>query len=149
MLAGRPTSKDIEAKRIRLEQMEAEHQARLDSLSRVQASIRDSLAVLDSLKQGGNDIIGSRQISPDSKKTLVHRYYVIIGTFGSTENALRLSGRAEAKGFPAVLIKYSNGFTAVGICPSNTLKEVCSKIKEAVQEPFCPPDAWILDNSTL
>lgn len=50
-LAGRPTSADIEARRAAIEAVqEAEHQARMDSLAKVEKQLADSLAVLDSLK---------------------------------------------------------------------------------------------------
>ena len=49
-LAGRPTSRDIEAKRLRIEREAEAHQRRLDSLKLVQKQISDSLATLDSLR---------------------------------------------------------------------------------------------------
>ena len=49
-LAGRPTSAEIEAKRKVIELAEAaKHQARMDSLTRIEKQMADSLAVLDSL----------------------------------------------------------------------------------------------------
>ena len=58
-LAGRPTSEDVELKRIEiLRAEEAALQARLDSLRNVeQRMIQDSLNALDSIRQLGGSIL--------------------------------------------------------------------------------------------
>ena len=49
-LAGRPTSDEIAAKRELIQREEAAHQARMDSLSRIEKAKADSLALLDKIK---------------------------------------------------------------------------------------------------
>ena len=58
-LAGRPTSEDVEAKRLELLRAEeAALEARLDSLRNVeQRMIADSLNALDSIRQLGGSIL--------------------------------------------------------------------------------------------
>lgn len=145
-LAGRPTSADIEAKRQLIEREELAHKARLDSLKAVHQSITDSLAVLDSIRMNRSSLVEARQLTESAKSSLSHRYYIVIGSFSSIENAEKLLGRAEQAGYEAELIAYRNGFTAVGVCPSNTLQKVFESLKKVRTESFCPADAWILDN---
>ena len=40
----------------------------------------------------------------------------------------------------------TNGFTAVGCCPSDNLTEVYASLRKLREEDFCPADAWILNN---
>lgn len=145
-LAGRPTSADIEAKRQLIEREELAHKARLDSLKAVHQSITDSLAVLDSIRMNRSSLVEARQLTESAKSSLSHRYYIVIGSFSSIGNAAKLSERAEKAGYEAELISYRNGFTAVGVCPSNTLQKVFESLKKVRTESFCPADAWILDN---
>lgn len=145
-LAGRPTSEDIEAKRLRIEQEVAEHQRRLDSLQAVEKQVSDSLATLDSLRADKQTLISSKQLASGGKYSLPYRYYVVVGSFGYPDNARRQAARVEDAGFAATLIPFKNGFTSVGICPSNSLNEVYASLKKLRSEPFCPVDAWILKN---
>ncbi|MCR4824073.1 MAG: SPOR domain-containing protein [Bacteroidales bacterium] len=145
-LAGRPTSREIEAKRMQIEQEAAAHQHRLDSLKTVQKQISDSLATLDSLRNANETLISSRQLAAGGKYKLPYRYYLMIGSFGSPENADRQAAKAEKAGYPATKIPFQNGFTSVAICPSNSLSEVYASMKKLRSEAFFPQDAWILNN---
>lgn len=144
-MAGRPTSADIEQKRALIEAQKAAHQERLDSLDAIQKQMADSLAVLDSMKQSGSNLVETRQLTGDTKAGLTARYYVIVGAFGKIENAHKLVAAAEEQSYKAELISYVNGYTAVGICGSNSLSEVYASLQKVRQSGFCP-DAWILDN---
>ena len=145
-LAGRPTSKQIRAKQERIEREAQQHQRRLDSLKLVQKQISDSLATLDSLRNAKETLISTRQLSGGRKYDIPYRYYVMIGSFGSADNATRQAARAEEAGYPATLIPFRNGFTAVGCCPSDKLTEVYASLRKLREEDFCPSDAWILNN---
>ena len=145
-LAGRPTSRDIEAKRLRIEREAEAHQRRLDSLKLVQKQISDSLATLDSLKNAKESMISTRQLATKREHELPYRYYVMIGSFSSPANAERQAGKAEQAGYPATLIPFRSGFVSVGICPSNSLTEVYASLRKLRGERFCPKDAWILKN---
>lgn len=144
-IAGRPTSADIEAKRELIETEQEEHRRRLDSAAAVRQKIADSLAIMDSLSRMKDTVIESRELSEESRLALSSRYYVVIGAFGNPANARKHASRAEENGYPAVLIRYRNGFTAVGICPSDSISEAFRSMKSVREDGFCP-DAWILDN---
>ena len=146
-LAGRPTSKEIRAKQERIEQDAREHQQRLDSLKQVQQQISDSLSTLDSLRSANETLISTRQLASDGRKyDLPYRYYVMIGAFSNPANADGQAARARTAGYDATLIQFRNGYTAVGVSPSNSLTEVYASLKKLREESFCPPDAWILNN---
>ena len=87
-LAGRPTSADIEARRAAIEAVqEAEHQARMDSLAKVEKQLADSLAVLDSLKNMNETMLEPKSMGGLESGVLTHRYYLILGCFMDTGNA--------------------------------------------------------------
>lgn len=144
-VAGRPTSEDIRAKKEMIEREEAEHRARMDSLQNLRKSVADSLAVVDSLRSGDSPLIFSRPLADESVRELANRYYVVIGAFGNADNAAKCASSAEDAGYRPCRIKYRNGFTAVGICATDSISEAYASLK-AVRGGFCK-DAWILDNS--
>ena len=145
-LAGRPTSRDIEAKKAQIEREAAIHQQHLDSLKAVQQQISDSLATLESMREANETLLSTRQLAGGGKYNLPYRYYVMIGAFSSPENAARQASKAEKAGYAATQIPFKNGFTAVGVSPSNSLSEVYASLKKLREEAFCPKDAWILNN---
>ncbi len=145
-VAGRPTSEDIRVKREMIEREEAEHRARMDSLQSLRKSVADSLAVVDSLRSGKSPLIFSRPLAPGAMRELTSRYYVVVGAFGKADNAAKCASSAEEAGYEPCMIKYRNGFTAVGICATDSISEAFASLK-AVRGGFCK-DAWILDNSS-
>ncbi len=145
-MAGRPTSEEIEAKRQLIESEQAGHRGRLDSLEIMQAQISDSLEILDSIKAMKSSIVEARQLSESVRRSLPSRYYVIVGTFGKADNAAKCASLAEKAGYTPTQIRYRNGFTAVGVCATDSLPEAFSKLSEIRGSGFCA-DAWILDNS--
>ena len=84
-LAGRPTAAKLEE--IRQEQMrqeEARHQARIDSMKRVQAAMADSLAALeahliDSIYQASGTIVNTAKIGGIYTAKLEEKYSIIVG----------------------------------------------------------------------
>lgn len=144
-LAGRPVSSEIEARRAEIVAIQqAAHQARLDSLKRVERQVADSLAVLDSLKT--LKITLSRPTINGGLDTdmLEHRYYVVVGSFMDKGNAAYLAKKVENYGYTATLINFRNGYTAVGICPADNIVEAFDSLKKVKEEPFSPKDEWIL-----
>lgn len=147
MLAGRPTSEEIESKKLEiLKAQEAIEQARLDSLVREQKMVQDSLAALDSLKQQGGTILNPAKLGGLFSTKLEARYYVIVGAFRQRANAEVLLEKAAALGYKPALILFRSGMIAVGLCPVNTLPEAVASLKKVKMESFCPSDAWILVN---
>ena len=153
-LAGRPTSQEIDAKPMAIEQEAAAVRHRKDSIEaaasqereRIRKWVADSLALEDSLRRSGDDVVKSSERMGVSSASLTYRYYVMVGAFSSSANAARQVARAEKAGFTATVIPLKNGISAVGVCPTNSLNEVCASLKKVRREPFCPADAWILRN---
>lgn len=146
-LAGRPTSEDIQAKKIEIQLAEqAMLQARLDSLKREQQIVQDSLAALDSIAQYGGTILNPAKLGGLFATKLEARYYVIIGAFGVRSNAEKLLLRAQNAGYEPALISFNNGLIAVGLCPCNNIVNAKDALKKVKGETFCPKDVWLLLN---
>ena len=152
-LAGRPTSVEVESRRLEVMRIEeARHQARLDSIRQEHKMMLDSiarldsLAVLDSIRQVGGSVLNPSSLGGLFSTKLEARYYVIVGSFRSRDNAEKLHRRVEAKGYTPALISFRNGLIAVGLCPCNTIKDAHSALKTVKKESFCPAGAWILLN---
>lgn len=150
VLAGRPTSRDIETKKIEILRAEQEaelaaEQARLEE-ERLQKVAKDSLAALDSISQFGGSVLNPAKLGGLFATKLEARYSVIIGAFMLRSNAEALFKKAKAAGYSPSLISFNNGMVAVGVCPSNTIIEAKEGLKKVRMEWFCPVDVWILLN---
>ena len=129
-LAGRPTSEDIEVRKLQMLRAEqALHQARIDSLKRQEEMLRDSLArldslaALDSIHQAGGSILNPSAMGGLFATKLEYRYHIIVGSFRTRSNAEKLLGTASERGYSPMLISFRGGLMAVGVCPCNTLVE--------------------------
>lgn len=145
-LAGRPTSKDIEAKRELIRQEEAAHQARLDSLKLVEKALADSLEMIDRIHRSGEMFLSLSSLRGASAASLSHRYYIMAGAFANAENASWMASRIAARGYEVVRIPYGNGFTAVGLAGEDSLTGMWEALQKVKTESFCPKDVWILVN---
>lgn len=146
-IAGRPTSEEIENKRIEiLREQEAVEQARLDSLRRQQQIVRDSIAALDSIRQQGGTILNPAKLGGLFATKLDARYYIIVGSFRQRANAEQMLRNISGMGYAPALISFKNGMIAVGLCPVNTLPDALTSLKKVKSESFCPSDVWILVN---
>ena len=145
-VAGRPTSEDIEAKRIAIMKAEeAAHQARLDSIRRVEEKVvSDSLAALDSLAAQGVVISDASRLGGLVEESHGPRYRIVLGVFRERDNARKLASQAEAKGFSAQLLDCRRGMIAVGVCPSDKIARTFEDLNRLRSESFCPKDSWIL-----
>lgn len=150
-VAGRPTSKQVEAIRVqRAMEEEARHQARLDSMRRVQQQIADSLAMeqylLDSLSQSKGAVMTPASLGGIGVSNLQYTYYIVVGAFRDPTNALRKKTQCDDAGFTAKIINFRNGLNAVAVCPSNSIAETIKNLKLVKGQSFCPQDGWILVN---
>ncbi len=145
-VAGRPTSRDIEEKRIMIiKAEEAALQNHLDSVRLAQEkAVADSVAAMDSLKAYGVMINGPAWIGGLSGMELESGYYVIVGAFRERERAENLFSTASEKGYSPVLLDCRSGMTAVGLCPSDDIVAVADSYRRLRNEPFFPEGAWIL-----
>ena len=150
-IAGRPSAKEVEAIRVeRVKQEEARHQARLDSMKRIQQQIADSLAteqyLLDSLSQSKGTVMTPSSLGGIGVSNLEYKYYIVVGAFRDPTNALRKKTQCDDAGFTAKIINFRNGLNAVAVCPSNSIAETIKNIKSVRGKSFCPTDGWILVN---
>ena len=146
-LAGRPTGAELADKQARiLAVQEAKHQARIDSMRRIEQALADSLAVLDSLKQMRGTILNPAALGGLYTTKLDYRYYIVVGAFTVRSNAEKLLQRVQDAGYVATLISFRNGYNAIGVCQTDHLPEAFTSLKKVKEEDFCPPDAWILVN---
>ena len=161
VLAGRPTSREIEEKRKAILLLDAvEPQA--DTVQLAEEPVVEQPAASETepakapatqseTKQEVKQTTTSGGIRVSTRKAEIfndpkpeYRYYVMIGTFGSRDNAVRLSGKAGEAGYPVTLLPFGNGMTTVAVCPTNDFGDVCAALEKLRKESFCPKDACIL-----
>ena len=152
-LAGRPTSEQLEEKRVAIERIQAEerYRAQLDSLEKVRQRMADSLAVLevhllDSLSQAKGTILNPSKMGGLYTTRLSAHYYIIVGAFRTRSYAERKLTKCNEAGYTATIISFRNGLLAVGVCPSDSLNETVRKLRELRGNGICPEDGWILVN---
>ena len=122
-MAGRPTSKDIAAKRAMIEWKEKEKAA-------AEAAAADTAAlasVAEAVEEPAAPV----------------RYTIILGAFKEKANAEKLAAKAGAEGYPAELVTYSSGMTVVSVCPSATLEDARRALEEISDKSFFQKNAWI------
>lgn len=142
--AGRPTSADIEAKRV---VVEAEKKAREDSLKAVKAAekvIADSLATLEALKTAGYRLVPASSFESRVKTKLDHTYYIIIGAFRTETYATIAFDKAKAAGYDPCYIRFESGLKAVALSGVDRLSAALELREKVSSEPFVPKESWIL-----
>lgn len=148
-LAGRPTSSELarmKEKKLGIEaEKAAKEAARLAEDQRRRQIVADSLAALDKIASGAVVMKPARNLTSRSMEALDRHYYVMIGSFGEAANAVRLKDKAEAAGYTAILLSFSNGLTAVASCATDCVSDAVSSLERLRQEPFCPADAWLME----
>ena len=160
-VVGRPTSDEIEVRRVAVEQDKAQkaelarEQARLDSLAEVkqrmmaarEMEMRDSLSAHTALKEKGCVLYDLSSLKGLASGELAHRYYFIVGSFRDAANADKfISKIAEDSAMEPVQVHFRTGMVAVGVCPRDKISQMVSVIDEVRAKSFCPKDAWILVN---
>ena len=122
VLAGRPTSKEIEAKRAEILRSAQDDK---DSLQVVKPEMTEPVPVR----------------TTGEKK----RFYVIMGAFSSRENAEKYAERIKSFGYEPEFFGFTEGRTAVGIGGTDDPEEAKAFMKELKGQDFCPEGVWILD----
>ena len=152
VLAGRPTSAEIEELRVEIQRVEAEAlKARLDSLERVRVQrSRDSLARLDSLAVVDSIVSKAGPIqTPEKYKGLIAgdvkaRFYVIVGAFKSPTNAEAFRNMVIKRGYEADRFSFQNGLHAIGVCPSDHISGIHKSLKDVSSDRFFPKGVWVI-----
>lgn len=143
-IAGRPTSKDIEAKKAAIAADELVQKARLDSLAAVKKLEADSLKAVNELPVLVDMVPVGKT---GNKAVLEHRYYIVIGAFSNAANAKRLADRYNSAGYESVLLPYRSGFTAVALCPADKIADLhASFLRLQADSANCPKEMWVLVN---
>ena len=151
-LAGRPTTQDLETKRLTIQrQEEARLQARLDSMEKAQQRMADSLAaleahLLDSLSQARGTILNPSKLGGLYTTKLETRYCIIVGAFRTRAYAERKLKKCEEAGYTATIVSFRNGLLAIAVCPSDDLNVTLRKLRELRGKGICPNDGWTLVN---
>ena len=122
VLAGRPTSKEIEAKRAEI--------------------LRSAQDDKDSVKVVKPEVTEPVPVRPTGEKK---RFYVIMGAFSSRENAEKYAERIKSFGYEPEFFGFTEGRTAVGIGGTDDPEEAKAFMKELKGQDFCPEGVWILD----
>lgn len=144
VLAGRPTSKDIEAKRELILRSAQDDKVTAPS---------DTVASTEQPVSTGQDeakpdtVAPERPTSPQivSKTGEKKRFYVIMGAFSSRENAEKYAARIKGFGYEPEFFGFTEGRTAVGIGGTDDQEEAKAFMKELKGQDFCPEGVWILD----
>lgn len=152
ILAGRPTSAEIEELRVEIHRVEAEAlKARLDSLERVRVQrSRDSLARLDSLAVVDSIVSKAGPIqTPEKYKGLIAgesraRFYVVVGAFKSQTNAESFRKVVIKRGYEADLFSFNNGLHAIGVCPSDRIGDIHKSLQDVSSDRFFPKGVWVI-----
>ena len=151
-LAGRPTSAQLEQiRQQRMAEEEARHQATLDSMERVQKHMADSLDalekyLLDSLTQARGTVLNPSKMGGLYTTKLEAKYCIVVGAFRNRYYAERKLKECNSAGYTATIISFRNGLLAVSVCPSNSLSETLTTLKQLRGKGICPHDSWILIN---
>ena len=135
VLAGRPTSKDIEAKR------ELILRSSEQPVSTGQAEAKPDTVVAAPIRPAGD----KDPLTSSGAGTGKKRFYVIMGAFSSRENAEKYAARIKGFGYEPEFFGFTEGRTAVGIGGTDDQEEAKAFMKELKGQDFCPEGVWILD----
>lgn len=141
-MAGRPTSEELELKRMEI----ARRQKEIELMKIDQKKQADSLAVLDSLRRMCGAVLNVSELGGVYTTALDSRYYVVVGAFRKQGNADALISRVSDAGYLPVSISFRNGLNAVAVAPSDRVSDALLSLKAVKREDFCPEDVWILVN---
>ena len=151
-VAGRPTSRQLEKMRVeKLRREELRHQARLDSMRAVQTQMADSLAalegfLLDSLSHRNGAMYTPNRFGGMETSAIDSKYCIVVGAFREAGNAERMMLHCADLGYPATIVRFRNGLSAVAICQSDNFSEVVVRLNNIRGEGVLPATSWLLNN---
>lgn len=146
-VAGRPTSSDIEEKRLLIARREAEEQAAREAAAAAEAARKhaaDSLAAVAFFAQEKCPMTEASQIRSLDLGSVGTKYAIIVGAFSQSGNAQAFADRLSGLGYEAAVIRYTNGHEVVGVCPTDDIIRLAEVYPKVKSEKFCPAEAWIL-----
>ncbi|MGM9747487.1 MAG: hypothetical protein ACI3ZN_01690 [Candidatus Cryptobacteroides sp.] len=146
-IAGRPTSAQLEEKKLEIKAKEAEIAAMNAELARIEAEKRrvaDSLAYMDSIVLSVREVAFASRHKGYADASQEGFTYVVIGTFKQKTNAELLKKKAEDSGYDANIIRFRNDKISVGIMLPDDPKKAYGILLALKGEDFCPADIWLL-----
>lgn len=152
-LAGRPTSRDLEARRAAIEQVQERRaavadsleRARKDSIARAERAVADSLHAIDTLVSIGKyHAVSSYRNIPASR--LKARYSVVVGVFSNDANARRMLSKYENEGFEGYVLHYRSSLMAVVVSPCDKVAEALEAYRKVRRLPFSSVQTWVIVN---
>lgn len=144
-LAGRPTSDQIEQKKVLIALRQKAEQAKRDSLEKARKHVADSLAAIDSIRGCGILLRTPADARGFSSIGLEKKYYLVLGTFSERANAEGFSRKLPAESDPAIF-RLRNGFNVVTACQSDDPIEFLEHLKLLRDSWKISSDAWIFIN---
>lgn len=133
VLAGRPTSKEIEAKRVEI--LRSAVRQSQDSVNVDRSPVKPGVT-----EEAAEPVRPAGTTSGEKK-----RFYVILGAFSSRGNAERYAERIKTFGYEPEFFGFTEGRTAVGIGGTDDAEQAKAFMKELKGQDFCPDGVWILD----
>ena len=152
-LAGRPTSDEIEVKRLEmvadLEAKAARQKAIEDSLALVAKNEADSIEACRYIKENKVRIYEASRlggiVEDGVRPERYGRYRIVVGAFKDQKNAQKkLTAVGNAGDFAPHFIRMRNGMIAVAACPVDQIQNALAGLKELQSAGACPEDGWIL-----
>ena len=146
-LAGRPTSREIDAKReiIRRQEAAVKTEESLPAVEDTATTVEKTTMAVDKTEPAVKQPEASVEVKPsvDGKK----RFYVVIASFSNPENAKKSLARMADRGYQGELLSLKGGYTGVGICGTDDEQEIKESLKQVKRQDFCPPGIWIIDRN--
>ena len=135
----------------KLRREELRHQARLDSMRAVQKQMADSLAalevfLLDSLSHRNGAMYTSKRFGGMEASAIDRKFCIVVGAFREAGNAERMMLHCADLGYPATIVRFRNGLSAVAICQSDDLSEVVARLNAIRGGGLLPATSWLLNN---
>ena len=158
VLAGRPTSKEIAAKRELIKRQEDSLRLVAKPETSSKPIVSDQPAATDQPSATAKPEVTSKpetaakpaaaasegKVSPGAKAEK-KRFYVIMGTFSSKDNAERYAAKLREKGLEPEFFGFKEGHTAVGVGGTDDQDEAKAYLADLKRQDFCPSGAWIID----
>lgn len=151
VVAGRPTSSELELKRETILAREAAERAAersrrvRDSLAAIERHRADSVAAEEFFTSTRVSRIHSGSLPGLRTLEIPNRYCIILGGFSQSNNAEHFSDQLREAGYASIVLMYPRGtHSLVGVCPTDDLVALRADYEKIRQEKFFPRDAWIL-----
>ncbi len=130
-IAGRPTSQEIAVK---AEAIRLEEEARRQMADTASAPEPQTVSTVDTHPA-------------DQGKDGLRRFYIVMASFSSEENAEKYAVTMTSRGYTPQLFNFKSGFAAVGICGTDSETEIKESLQKVKRQDFCPEGVWIFDRN--